>query len=70
MQTITLSVPDMMCDGCVSTVKEALESQEGVGAVEVSLHDKSARIVASDDVSADILVSAVEAAGYKAKHDD
>jgi copper chaperone CopZ len=68
MKTVTLSIPDMKCDGCVSAVKEALETQHGVGAVEVSLQEKTARIVASDDVAADILVSAVEAAGYKASH--
>ncbi len=70
MKTVTLGIPDMKCDGCVSAVKEALETQDGVGAVEVSLQDKSARIVASDDVATDTLVSAVETAGYKVSTTD
>lgn len=66
MKSVTLSVPDMGCGGCVDKVKKALLDIEGVAIAEVSLEEKHAVVEAEDSVSADDLAAAVEAAGYGA----
>ncbi len=66
MKSVTLSIPDMSCDGCVKTVREALTRVEGVGRAEVSLQDKRAIVEAEDHVAPADLASAVQAAGYTA----
>ena len=65
--TYTLAVEGMMCQHCVSHVKNALEGVKGVSAVTVDLDDKTARIEAISSVSADTLIAAVVAAGYECK---
>lgn len=63
--TYTIGVEGMMCPRCVAHVKEALEKVNGVSAVEVSLENKSATVVAT--ASRDALVTAITTAGYQAK---
>ena len=66
MKEFVFEVSDMSCGGCVNAVKSALTRVEGVQEAEVSLEDKTARVVSEDAVSAGQLVAAVEAAGYSA----
>jgi copper chaperone CopZ len=66
MKSITLSVPDMGCGGCVDKVKNALLDMDGVTSAEVSLEEKRAVVETEDGVSAEELAAAVEAAGYGA----
>ena len=58
----TLKISGMMCPHCVAHVTEALNKIEGVKA-QVSLEEKQA--VVEGDVAAEVLVKAVEDAGYK-----
>lgn len=60
----TLAVSGMTCNGCVKHVDKALRGVPGVSAVEVSLAEKSAKVVHEGPVSG--LVEAVEGAGYSA----
>ncbi len=64
-KTIILSIPGMMCGGCVANVEEALNSQPGVDRVDVDLDSKTARV--NTDASVSDLVAAVRAAGYEAE---
>ena len=66
MQEFRLEIPDMKCEGCAGTVREALQDLGGVLAAEVSLEEKSARVQTEEGVTADRLVAAVEEAGYGA----
>jgi copper chaperone CopZ len=66
MKSVTLSVPDMGCGGCVDKVKKALLDIDGVAIAEVSLEEKHAVVEAEDGVSVEELATAVEAAGYGA----
>jgi copper chaperone CopZ len=66
MNNIVLKVSDMSCGGCVNAVKAALTGVEGVQEADVSLAEKTARVVSDHTVSADDLVAAVSAAGYSA----
>ncbi len=67
-KTITMAVEGMSCGHCVRAVKGALETQNGVKAVEVSLEDKSARVVYDDEIiGLDALKSAIVEEGYQVK---
>jgi len=66
MKNTVLRVSDMSCGGCANAVKSALTGVEGVLEADVSLEEKTARVVSGDTVSADDLVAAVSAAGYSA----
>lgn len=64
MKDVTLSVSGMKCDGCVESVRDALEDVAGVERVEVSLDRGEARVTAGDGTDEDALATAVEEAGY------
>ena len=61
----TLKIEGMMCQHCVAHVTKALQSVEGVENVEVNLKKKTATVTA--DIDNDLLVKAVEEAGYTVK---
>ena len=66
MQEFRLEIPDLKCEGCAGTIREALQGVDGVLAAEVALAEKSAQVQTEEDVTADRLVAAVEEAGYGA----
>lgn len=57
----------MTCNGCVKHVDKALRGVPGVSTVEVSLPEKTAKIVHGEATELPALVAAVEAAGYEAQ---
>ncbi|WP_333840737.1 heavy-metal-associated domain-containing protein [Pelomicrobium sp.] len=66
MQTVTLKVKGMTCQGCVKSVKSALEQIEGVGRVDVFLEKGEARIEYDPMRTNDeTLRAAIEGAGYE-----
>ena len=66
METITLKVNGMTCDGCVRSVTKALKAVPGVGDVEVSLAKAEAKIAyAPREVSVEQLKAAIYDAGYE-----
>ena len=64
MQTMTMTVSDMSCEGCVNAVRSALTQVDGVQQADVTLEDKTARVTHGDSVAADELLAAVRSAGY------
>ena len=67
LKTIVIPVEGMSCVACAATVKKAIKSLVGVSDVEVSLEKRSARVTyASDKLSPDSIVDAIDKAGYKA----
>ncbi len=62
-----LKISGMSCDHCVSHVKSALETLEGVSQSDVSLENHEAEVTLSGDVVDADLIAAVEAAGYQAE---
>jgi len=65
MQT-TLKVDGMTCNGCVQNVTNVLKGLLGVSGVDVNLEQARAVVTHEEAVSAEILVAAVEAAGFDA----
>jgi len=67
METVELKVEGMDCEGCVKSVTRMLSGVPGVGRVDVSLAQGSARVT-YDPAKSGLaqLKRAVERAGYKA----
>lgn len=62
-----LNVEGMSCKHCVASVRKALEGLDGVREADVNLEDKKARVELDKDLADQILVKAVEDAGFSAK---
>lgn len=60
-----LTIDGMMCMHCVARVEKTLLGVEGVKSVKVSLDDKSADVVLESNIDNDILIKAIEDAGYE-----
>lgn len=65
MSKTTLKIEGMMCEGCVKTVKTALEGINGVTSVDVNLKKGTATVM-HNGVSDDDLISAVVDNGFRA----
>ena len=66
METTVLKVSGMTCGGCVRSVKNVLESIQGVSSAEVSLERAQATVI-FDPTKADLtrMKEAVTDAGYQ-----
>ena len=64
MKTISMNVKGMSCGHCQARVKKALESVEGVTAVNVDLLQKTATVEASEAVDQTLLKQSVEKIGF------
>ena len=74
MNTVELSIGGMTCASCASRVEKKLNKIDGVRAT-VNFATEKARVEFGDDTSTELLVTAVESAGYHAAlpevhHDD
>ena len=66
MEMAIFRIEGMNCDGCVSTVKDALGKEPGVQAVSVSLSEAQARVEYDPRVAGeDRLVAAIEKPGFR-----
>lgn len=66
-RALVLNVSGMTCGGCVSKVEKALMSVKGVASCKVDLEAKNAKVDVANEVKAEDLVKAIEAAGFKAE---
>lgn len=66
MNTVTLQIEGMHCDGCAATIKAVVEREPGVKAATVTFKDNEARILYDPQAtSAGRLVAAVGRLGYR-----
>lgn len=65
-QTTYLHVEGMTCMMCVKHVENALRAVPGVEGAKVSLSEKRAAVLHSEEASVDALIAAVKQAGYDA----
>lgn len=63
--TKTLKIEGMMCGHCEAHVKKALEEVDGVSLAEVSHQKGTAVVTLEKPVFDDLLMRAVEGAGYE-----
>ena len=59
------TVEGMSCEHCAARVKEAIEALEGVKSVAVNLKKKTVKVKAIQEIPTNLVVEAVEKAGYK-----
>jgi copper chaperone len=67
LETVTLKVNGMTCQGCARSVTKALQAVTGVASAEVSLDRAEAKVSYNPrEVSVERLKAAVDDAGYEA----
>ncbi len=65
--SIKLKIEGMMCEHCVSHVKKALEDFDEVDYADVNLERKEAMVYLKNDIAKEVLIDAIDKAGYKAQ---
>lgn len=61
----TLSVPEVHCEHCVSSIEGAVSTLAGVEEVKVDLGDKNVTVAFDDrEVAIDEIIGAIEGQGY------
>lgn len=65
MKDITLLLETLGCPACGMKIEKALESIDGVKAVEVLFNASKARLEVEEAVEVETLVNAVETLGYE-----
>jgi len=63
--SVTVLVPDMMCENCVEHVTHALQGVKGVQKAEVSLETKEAKITLNEPVKEEAIEKAIQDADYQ-----
>ena len=61
--TINLKVPSMVCDGCVSTIKEAILTHEPQAKVEIDLDSK--QVIVETEASEASIKQVITAVGHE-----
>jgi copper chaperone len=66
MTQITLSVPDISCGHCKSSIEGALEPLDGVETASVSIDDRNVAISYDESaVDVDAFIAAIDEQGYE-----
>ncbi len=63
--TIELQVPSMSCQHCVNSITNEVSQVQGVQRVAVDLGTKKVSVEASQNVTPDVIVAAINEAGYE-----
>jgi Cu+-exporting ATPase len=66
MATYSIDIEGMSCASCVGRVEKAIRKVAGVDSVSVNLATERASVVAGEGVGVELLLEAIEAAGYQA----
>ncbi len=66
MTTTTLSVPDISCGHCKSSIEGAVGELDGISTVEVTIDAKTVDLSYDDSaVTLDTIIEAIEGQGYE-----
>jgi copper chaperone len=66
VQSVTLKIQGMHCDGCANTIKALVEHEAGVKTAAVTFKSGEARILYDQaTISEDRLIAVVERPGYR-----
>lgn len=66
MNRITLSVPDVSCGHCKSSIEGSVGQLQGVGRINVSIEDKSVDVEFDEEiVDLDTITAVIEDQGYE-----
>lgn len=66
MTQVTLSVPDISCNHCKSSIEGAVAPMEGVTAAEVTIDDRTVEVTYDDQVvDLETIITAIDDQGYE-----
>ena len=65
MTQITLSVPDISCDHCKTSIEGAVGEVAGVDTVEVAIDSRTVDVSFDDPADMAAVVAAIEGQGYE-----
>ena len=63
----TVTAPDIVCEGCATAIKKALERVDGVGSVDVDVAAKRVAVEHGANVGRGDIISALDKAGFPAE---
>jgi len=65
MATMTLTAPDIMCDGCANAIKKAVGALPGVSGVDVNINTKQVTVTHDDTIAPRTAITgALDNAGF------
>jgi copper chaperone len=59
-----LIAPEIMCDGCVNSIKKALSNIKGISKIDVEIQTKTVTIEHSPEITKEQISGALEDIGY------
>ncbi len=65
MTNLTLSVPDISCGHCKSSIEGALSPMDGVSKAEVAIDAATVELEFGDPATLEAIVAAIEDQGYE-----
>lgn len=65
-QQTTLSVPTIVCGGCASAIKKALDNLQGVSQVDVDTSAKTVTVKHTEQAPRQEIIAALDRAGFPA----
>ncbi len=68
MTELTLSVPDISCAHCKTSIEGAVAGIAGVKGVEVNIDDRTVDVAYDDALPLETIVEAIEEQGYAVAH--
>ena len=63
----TVTAPEIVCGGCVSSITKAFVDVKGVSAVEVDVPTKKVTVTHDKEISREEIVEVLDRAGYSAE---
>lgn len=67
MKSITLSIPEISCGHCTSSIENALKNLAGINAVSMSVENKSATVeFAEDTINEAAIIAKIDDIGFTA----
>ena len=64
MTSITLSVPDISCGHCKTSIEGAVSELNGVDMVEVNLDKRTVDIAFGESLATETIIDVIESQGY------
>lgn len=64
MTSVTLSVPDISCGHCKTSIEGAVSELNGVDTVEVNIDKRTVDIAFGESLATETIIDAIESQGY------
>lgn len=65
-KTTVVTAPEIVCGSCVSSITKVLGNISGIEEIEVDIQLKEVKVSHNESVSREVIVQALDQAGYEA----